>query len=124
MSRNLLIVDDSRMARMFIRRCLEMLVMDDVAFIEAENGKDALAKLGENEISIVIADLNMPIMDGKALLRWMKAKEAFKSIPVVFITSANNFAKIRELMELGAKTVLSKPVSPASLAPVMEKLLK
>jgi len=121
--KSVLIVDDSRMARMFIRRCLEIIGLNRENFIEAGDGREALSKLESSAVDLVIADLNMPLMDGKALLRWMRAHENFDTIPIVFITSINNKTTSEELMELGAHCVLNKPVSPKVLAPVLEKLL-
>ncbi len=124
MSTSILIVDDSKVSRMMIRRCLEMGCFEEATFIEAENGKDALNKLDAQRVDLVLADVNMPEMDGKALLKWMSASEQFKDIPVVFITSTNNPAQHEELESLGARAVLAKPISPATLEPVLEPIFK
>ena len=121
--RNVLIVDDSRMARLFIRRCLETVGLENITFFEASEGKEALSILTSETMSLVVSDLNMPQMDGKALLQWMNANEQMHDIPVVFVTSTNNPARSKELQDLGAKAVLNKPISPAALAPVMEEFL-
>jgi len=120
----ILIVDDSKTSRMFIKMCLEVAIPEIKAgtFYEAENGKEALALLNDNEAELVIMDLNMPLMDGSTLLRWMKDNDQLKNIPVIVITSTNNAAKRDELLQMGADHILSKPVSPAKLAPIVKAI--
>ena len=50
----IIIVDDSATARMIVRRCLEIAGLSDAEFIEAENGKEALALLKEHKVDFVI----------------------------------------------------------------------
>lgn len=113
--KTIVIVDDSSTARMFVRRCLEIAGCQDATFLEAGNGKEALSILKTNQADFVVSDLNMPILDGEMLLKWMKASPKLNETPVVIITSAGNPAKELELMSLGAFAVLSKPVSPATI---------
>ncbi len=81
----IIIVDDSTTARMIVRRCLEIAGFSDAEFIEAENGKEALALLKEHKVDFVISDLNMPVMDGEMLLKWMKASPKLTDIPLVVL---------------------------------------
>ncbi|MCW8860132.1 MAG: response regulator, partial [Deltaproteobacteria bacterium] len=60
-------------------------------------------------------DLNMPVMDGETLLKWVKSSPKLCNLPVVVITSAGNPVKEAQLLELGAHRVLNKPVSPPML---------
>jgi len=118
------IVDDSSTARMFIQRCLEIIGLNQADFIECANGREALATIKENPVDLLITDLTMPIMDGRTLLKWMKASPRLCDIPVLVITSAGNPAKETELLELGALGILAKPISPASLMNVLGALVK
>ena len=61
--KRIVIADDSATARMFIRRCLEIVGCGENAFIEVENGKEALDCMKKEPADIVVADLNMPVMD-------------------------------------------------------------
>jgi len=54
----------------------------------------------------------MPIMDGETLLKWVKASPKLCEVPVIIITSAGNPAKEAELLKLGARQVINKPISP------------
>ena len=122
MTQHILIVDDSKVARVIIQHCLEMIVSADARYTEAANGKEALAELNDHDFDIVIADVNMPEMDGKSLLKWIRASEKLKSIPVVFVTSTDNPAQFEELKALGANAVLAKPITAASLEPVIQSI--
>jgi len=120
--KRIVIADDSETARMFIRRCLEIVGLQDTEFVEAENGKVALAHLKEADTDLLVTDLNMPVMDGEVLLKWVKANPRLTVIPVLIITSAANEAKIQELKRLGAYEVLNKPISPAKLVQALAPL--
>jgi len=117
--KRIIIADDSTTARMFIKRCLQIIGLGDAEIIEAEHGKEALAAAKAQPADLLLTDLNMPVMDGETLVKWVKASPKLGDLPVVVITSAGNPAKEAQLLELGAHRVLNKPVSP----PVMMEAL-
>lgn len=110
--KRIIIADDSETARMFIKRCLQIIGLGDAEIIEVEHGKEALAAAKAQEIDLLLTDLNMPVMDGETLVKWVKASPKLCDLPVIVITSAGNPAKETQLLELGAYRVLNKPVSP------------
>ncbi len=120
---HVLIADDSRTARLFIKKCLEIIGLEDDSLTEAVDGADALEKIKKGKFDLLITDLNMPEMDGKDLLIRVKASPKTTDIPVVVVTSAGNPAKEKELMSLGALAVLTKPVTPADLLSKLEPLI-
>lgn len=122
--KRIVIADDSMTARMFIRRCLTIIGLSETTIVEAENGRDALARLKEEETDLLITDLNMPVMDGEVLLKWVKANPRLTDLPVLVITSAGNPAKEAQLLALGAIAVLNKPVSPAVLHQKLQPLMQ
>ncbi len=107
-----LIVDDSRVARMTVKRCLEILIPEGCIFDEASNGLQALAFLEKTRVDAVITDFLMPDLDGKGLLSRLKADANLSSIPVYVVTSLGVPGLEKELMELGAAGIISKPISP------------
>jgi len=121
--KRIVVADDSATARMFIRRCLEIIGLGDAMIVEAENGKEALAKIKEAPTDLLITDLNMPVMDGETLLKWLNANPKLAGLPTLVVTSAGNPAKEAELLVLGAMAVLNKPVSPPALLEKLEPLL-
>jgi len=66
--KRVVIADDSQTARMFIRRCLEIVGLAETEFVEADNGREALARIKEAPTDLLVTDLNMPLMDGEMLL--------------------------------------------------------
>jgi len=121
--KRIVIADDSGTARMVIRRCLEIVGLGEATFVEAPNGREALAELKKEPTDLLVTDLNMPVMDGETLLKWVKANPKLNEIPVLVITSAGNPAKEEELIGLGAIGVVKKPVSPPALLEKVEPLL-
>lgn len=114
--KRIVIVDDSRTSRMFIRRCFEICCLQETDFYEAADGAEALALLQRIiDVDLLVTDLNMPNMDGEMLLQTVKQDQALSRLPVVVITSAGNPAKEVELLAQGALAVFNKPVSPAAL---------
>lgn len=110
--KRIVVADDSATARMFIKRCLEIIGLGDAEIIEAEHGKQALAAAKEKPTDLLLTDLNMPVMDGETLVKWVKASPKLANLPIVVISSAGNPAKEKQLMEMGVHRVLNKPVSP------------
>ncbi len=117
--RNVLIVDDSETSRMIIQRCLDMAGLHAATFYHAENGLEALSVLKDGlestPIDLVLTDLNMPKMDGRAFVRIVKGTPQFADLTVIVASSIADGDAEAELMALGAKAVVKKPVSPAKL---------
>lgn len=110
--KRIIIADDSATARMFIKRCLQIVGLGDAEFVEAEDGKQALEAAKTQPADLLLTDLNMPVMDGLTLVKWVKASPKLCAMPIVVITSAGNPAIEAQLLELGAHRVINKPVSP------------
>jgi two-component system chemotaxis response regulator CheY len=124
MKMTIVIADDSRTARFLIRQYLEMVGFYKADFIEAENGRQALQLVKDNQANILFTDYKMPEMDGLDLLRKVKASPALHDLPVVVITSFANQAKIDELSENGAFAVLQKPLSLSKLHETLKQFLR
>ena len=122
--KRIIVADDSTTARMFIKRCLQIIGLGDVEIIEAEHGKEALAAAKKQEVDLLLTDLNMPVMDGETLIKWVKASPKLGDLPIIVITSAGNPAKEAQLLELGAHRVLNKPVSPPAMMDALADFLE
>ncbi|MBI9076748.1 MAG: response regulator [Desulfatibacillum sp.] len=120
--KRIIVADDSGTARMFIVRCLQIAGFDGAHFVEAKNGTEALVALEEAPADLLVTDLFMPEVGGEELLRRVRGQSKYDAMPVLVITSAKNPAKEKELMELGAYAVISKPISPATMVPILEAL--
>lgn len=107
---NVLIVDDSRMARKHIRRVLENIGVEKLQ--EAENGKAALPLLENNFFDLVVTDYNMPEMDGAELTRYIREKSSQSSIPVLMVTSENDTNRLAAVHQSGVSGICDKPFEP------------
>jgi len=115
----ILIADDSGTARMFTRRCLEVLGYEKAEMIEVKNGVEALSELNRGSFDLLITDITMPLMDGMELVRSISGEEPFKDMRTIVVSSAGNPAREQELAQYGVR-IIAKPISPAKLTTALE----
>ena len=103
-----LVVDDSRAVRMILGRTLKEL---GFAVHEAGNGREALAlmKTEREGMSLVLADWNMPEMNGLELLRLLRADPTLASLVVVMVTTETEIGQMTTALEAGANEYVMKP---------------
>jgi len=100
-----LVVDDSFTARTLEKSILEVHGYNVVVAID---GVEGLSKLRSEEIDLVISDIQMPRMDGLALLQEMKQDERFARLPIILVTSMNHIDDQERGLALGADAYLVK----------------
>jgi two-component system chemotaxis response regulator CheY len=109
-----LIVDDSRAIRMILSRTLRELGFE---VRDAPNGVDALRSLNAGPpVDLVMADWNMPEMDGLELLRSIRASSSFATVPVVMVTTEAEVGQMTVALEAGATEYIMKPFTKEILA--------
>lgn len=123
MAGTVLVVDDSAIMRGMIRRTLALSGLDITAVYEAGNGIEALAQMNAHPVSVVLLDVNMPVMNGPALLRRMHDDARLRDIPVVLTTSEGSETRIEELMSAGARGYVRKPFCPEQVRDVLLPIL-
>ena len=103
----ILLVDDAMMNRMMLTGILG----EDYRILEAGNGKQCLELLREKagQISLVLLDINMPVMDGFEVLRTMNTNHTIEDVPVIMISSDDSEEAIRKAYELGASDYVNRP---------------
>jgi diguanylate cyclase (GGDEF)-like protein len=104
-----LIVDDDRVNR----TVLAQLLQGECRLLLARDGKSALARLEEEDVSLVLLDVSMPKMDGYEVLRQIRANPRTRDISVIFITSQTDEADEERGLSLGASDYVTKPIRPA-----------
>jgi two-component system chemotaxis response regulator CheY len=120
----ILVVDDTQIMREALRRVLVSMGYENI--LQAENGKAALKIIesGEHDIGVVFMDIVMPVMDGKAALKNIRATN--KELPVVMVTSKADKESIIECSKLGMTSYILKPINategPDILNPIFTKL--
>ena len=120
MAKKILIVDDSSSVRTVARMALREKGYE---VIEAANGQEALVKLDGERCNLVISDVNMPVMDGIALLKEIKRHPHYKFTPVIMLTTEAGEDKKQEGRAAGAKAWITKPFQPQSLLDAVAKLI-
>jgi CheY-like chemotaxis protein len=103
----ILVVDDSRAMRMLVLRELRKAGHDGGGTIEAENGRDALDKLGTGSVDLIVSDWNMPDMSGIELLCELRGRGI--DVPFGFVTSESSGEIRRKAIEAGASFLVVKP---------------
>ena len=108
----LLVVDDNKVNRLLLARSLE-LHGHGVAL--AENGRVALEMLRREGFDLVLLDMEMPEMDGFAVLEQMMSDLQLRDLPVIVTSSLEGIDNIVRCIELGAEDYLTKPVNAVLL---------
>ncbi len=109
----ILIVDDSRAMRSIVIRCLRQAGFGDHSMVQAASGKEALDQIRSSKPGLVLADWNMPEMNGIELLEALKA--AGVSIPFGFITTECSQAMRERATGAGARFFITKPFTVETL---------
>lgn len=120
MTRTALIVDDSRSMRQMVAFTLTSA---GFSVVEAENGADALTKLDSHDVSVVITDLNMPVMDGLTFIRQLRTRGAHRFTPVLMLTTEAQPEVKAEGKAAGATGWIVKPFKQDVLVNVVKKVL-
>jgi two-component system cell cycle response regulator len=102
----ILTVDDSKTIRSIIKK---MLSEYQCEVIEAADGIEGLAKVRQEEPSLVILDIDMPGMNGLELLMNLRNDDRFMNTPVLMLTSKSKAENIRIARELGIASFIAKP---------------
>lgn len=118
--KNILIVDDSRIMRNIVKNTFSSLHIP-CEFIEAANGNEALLRLSENEIALVLLDWNMPQLSGIDFLKKIRAMPQYADLPVIMVTSEAARYNVIEALKSGATDYIIKPVSEKSFKENLSK---
>ena len=119
---NILIVDDSAMMRAMIKRVAAIAGVDLGTIYEAGNGREALAVLEQHAVQFVFTDLNMPVMSGTELLRAMKARDDWRDIVRVIVSTDGSDSRRHEAEDLQVTTYFEKPFRPEVMRDVLSVL--
>lgn len=106
---DVLIVDDSAAIRKILKRVLQQAEIPMGQVYEASDGLEAIERLKEHTVQLILSDINMPNMDGLQLLGVLKSTDAWKTVPVVMVTTEGSQSKVLEAVELGAVGYVRKP---------------
>lgn len=117
---HILVVDDSNTMRQMVRFTLTSVKH---TVTEAENGMQALQLAQGGQFDLVIADVNMPEMNGIDLVKALRALPAFKFTPILMLTTESHVEKKQLGKAAGATGWIVKPFNPEALLNVLTKVL-
>ena len=119
---NFLVVEDSPTMRQLITFSLKRI--RGARIFEAGNGVEALKKLSESKINLIVADINMPLMDGLKLLSIVRKDPNYSQIPVIIVSTEGADADKEKGLKLGANAYLPKPIQTNELLKTVKELAK
>ena len=120
MSKRILVVEDQEDNRQILR---DLFARTDYEIMEAENGVEALAAVARQRPDLILMDIQLPVLDGYAATRRIKADPALTHIPIIAVTSyalAGDEAKTRAA---GCSAYVAKPFSPRHLLKTVQSFL-
>ena len=115
MEQKLLIVDDEPHIRMLIEQTLEELEDDDVTFLTADNGEDALEIIKKEKPQLVFLDVMMPKMNGMEVCRRVKKELLLSGVYIVLLTAKGQELDRQKGSEVGADVYMTKPFDPEAI---------
>jgi serine/threonine protein kinase/CheY-like chemotaxis protein len=115
-----LVVDDSAAARAHIRIVLAGLGLRYIA--EASDGAEAVSLLTREEFGLVVTDYNMPRIDGRGLIDFIRHHSSTPSLPVIVVTTETDPAKLAAVRQLGVLAICDKSFGPEVVRGVLERL--
>lgn len=117
-----LVVDDFPTMRRIVRSLLKELGFSNVE--EAEDGQEALNKLKAGGFDFVVADWNMPNLDGMEMLKQIRADDGLKHLPVLMVTAEAKKENIIAAAQAGASGYVVKPFTAATLDEKLTKIFE
>lgn len=115
----LLIIDDEE----DVRAIVAMALRSSYTVIEAENGSLGVQLAREEQPSVILLDVLMRDSDGPAVLAELRADDAMREVPVIFLTGVENADELERLVALGARGVIQKPIDLRTFADDIESIV-
>ncbi len=119
--KKILVAEDDQPSRELIREILETR---GYSVIVACDGGEALQKIQESAPNLVLLDLQIPVMDGFAVLSRLRQDPRFASLPVVAVTAYAMRGDREKALAAGFDAYLTKPIDATALRAQVEQLLR
>ncbi|WP_437288974.1 response regulator [Sorangium sp. So ce406] len=121
MPRKILLVEDSSTVRQQVGILLQGA---GYGTLEADNGRDAVAAVAacKGDLAMIIADVNMPVMNGIEMIQSLRDKNLATGVPILMLTTEGQPELIEKARKAGAKGWIIKPFKPDLLLAAVKKL--
>jgi CheY-like chemotaxis protein/tRNA A-37 threonylcarbamoyl transferase component Bud32 len=116
-----LIVDDSAAARVHVRNVLTGLGLSQ--FVDAADGARAVAAMAGDRFDLIVTDYNMPYMDGRSLVAYLKQNPATAAVPVIMVTTEKDPVKLEAVRRLGVAAVCDKSFPAEAVRKIIDRLV-
>jgi len=116
----ILIVDDSESIRFLLEFVLKNAGYNVTL---TASGSEALQAANSKAYDAVLADINMPEMDGFELIRQLRGMDSYTNTPIITITLNNTPERIHKMRDVGATGWIAKPFDPITMLSTLNKLL-
>ncbi|BFM48585.1 response regulator [Marinomonas sp. THO17] len=120
-SLRVLVTDDSITARKHISKTLNTMGIDDIEF--AENGRQAIERLNEEEFDLIVTDYNMPEMDGRELTDAVRQNPDIAHIPILMVSSNADESQLSNITQEGVDAICGKPFEPNTVRQLLAQIL-
>jgi two-component system chemotaxis response regulator CheY len=122
MAKTVLVVDDSETIRKLVS--VSLRVLGGCVTVEAQDGLEAIERLNQNSVDLVVTDLRMPRLTGLELISYMKNDPKHQKTPIILLTTEGSEEDKRKGLTLGANEYLMKPFQPRLLQTTVAKYLE
>lgn len=118
-----LVVDDSKSARKHIARVLNNMGINNIT--HANNGKEGVEIFAQSEdaFDLIVTDFNMPEMDGRELIEYIRAELLNPYIPILMVTSEENETRLNHIQQAGVSGICDKPFEPQTVKEILYRVL-
>src|SRR5688572_2942392 len=119
-TKTVLVADDSATMR---RMIMAALGPRGLTFEQADSGLGAIERITLSHVDLVILDLNMPDVHGLEVLRFIRARESMRDLPVIILTTRGDEQSRAAALEAGATLYMTKPFQPQAIIAEVERLM-
>jgi two-component system, chemotaxis family, chemotaxis protein CheY len=120
-SREVLVVDDSKVMREMIIACLRG--EDGLVFTQAASGLEAIEQLSLKPVDLVVLDLNMPDIGGVEVVEFVRGQDALRAIPILIVTTRGDESSRTRVLAAGASRFMTKPFQPEGILTEVRALI-
>ncbi|MEW5756362.1 MAG: response regulator [Pseudomonadota bacterium] len=117
-----LVVDDSDISRAMVVRLLHKIGIEEI--VQAENGAQAVELLARTNFDLVITDYNMPEMDGRELVRYIRHSPDHRALPVLMITAEHDEEILAAVYKEGVSAICDKPFDSIYMKDIIKRALR
>lgn len=122
-SLSILLVDDDQDDQFFFREALTHIELD-IRLSVANNHQEAAKFLSAYTADLIFLDINMPVINGKDSLKYIRENKKFNKVKVIMFTTSSSDKDIETCYELGANLYVTKPLSTSYYSSILQKIFQ